>query len=273
MKYIDDIKQKLSNYKKVKYPELGDGVWKKNKKKYSHIIPEPEKYYNLLSPYREDLSKYIEDNNLKLHVDFHHMNSSQAMCLNFFFPLIIELKLDIILELLNFKKERVNYKTVCFEKEGIEKNYGGQPTSFDFYFETMSNKKIYFEIKYTESDFGKVKKDKKHIDKFDNIYVNFLNPIKKEFHSKDSFFNNYQILRNLIHINKNSFVVFLFPEDNMKIRNEAERAESHIVNNNLRGNFFPLTWEYIFEKVIDNSNNERLKNQLSDFGEKYLTSR
>jgi hypothetical protein len=48
MKYIDEIKQKLSDYKKEKFPELDDGIWKKNKQRYSHIIPESERYYNLL---------------------------------------------------------------------------------------------------------------------------------------------------------------------------------------------------------------------------------
>lgn len=270
MKYIDEIKQKLSYYKKEKYPELGDGIWKKNKQKYSHIIPETEKYYNLLPSYRDDLLKYIENENVKLHIDFHHLNSSQAMCLNFFYPLIIEQKLDIILEFLNLNGEQVEYGTACFEKDGIEKTFGRRPTIFDFYFETTSKRKLYFEIKYTENDFGKAKKDIEHFSKFDKIYANFLKPLKNEFHSRDRFLENYQILRNLIHLNENSFVIFLYPKNNCKIKKVAENAKISMLQNDVRNNFFPLTWEEIHKHVKHVSVEYRLSNQFADFEEKYL---
>ena len=270
MKYIDEIKQKLSDYKKEKFPELDDGIWKKNKQRYSHIIPESERYYNLLPAYRDNLVKYIETQNVKLHIDFHHLNSSQAMCLNFFYPLITEKRLDIILDLLNFYRETVDYSTVCFEKDGIEKSYGRRPTSFDFYLETKSGKKLYFEIKYTESEFGKAKNDKEHIEKFEEIYSGLLNPIREEFHSKDRFFENYQILRNLIHLTENSFVIFLYPNNNLKIKNQAENAKMSMLKNDFKDNFYPITWEEIYKKVTDNSEGNRLSKQLFDFKEKYL---
>jgi len=62
------------------------------------------------------------------------------MCLNFFYPLIHEHKLEIVLDYLGFKDELIDDSTICFEKDGIEKCYGESPTSFDFYFETKSRK-------------------------------------------------------------------------------------------------------------------------------------
>jgi len=270
-KYVTEVKEHLSKYKQKKYPEIGNGIWKKNKQKYSHIFPETNKYNNLLPSYRDDLIKYIETPNLKLklHSDFHHLNSSQAMCLNFFYPLIIEQKLDIILDFLHLKGEQVDYATVCFEKDGIEKTFGRVPTSFDFYFKTISKKKFYFEIKYTEDGFRKEKKDKEHIDKFDKIYANLLEPIAKEFRSRDRFLGNYQILRNLIHINENSYVIFLYPYNNQKIITEAENAISMLAND-FKGNFFPKTWEDLYKYVKNSSKDNRLVKQLLDFEKKYF---
>lgn len=267
MTYSDKTKERLKNYKTKKFPNLSDGIWKNNKQSYPHILPEINKNENILKTYRKETISYIDNSRIKLHPDFHHLNSSQAMCLNFFFPLFKERKVEIITDLLGFVNEMVNYETVYFEKDGLEAKFGRVPTSFDFYFETISGKKLHFEIKYTEYEFGK---SKINIDKFENVYSNFLRPITSKFHDLQQFYDNYQILRNLIHIDKNSYVIFIYPKDNKKIKKDAERVKTDFLLPDFSNNFFYLTWEECFDKVSNFVFDGNLKAQLYEFKEKYI---
>jgi len=267
MTYSDKIKVHLKNYKTENFPNLSDGIWKNNKQHYQHILPEINKYENILRPYRKKTITFVDKCNIKLHSDFHHLNSSQAMCLNFFFPLFYEKKLEIIIDLLGFTNEKVNYKEVYFEKTGLEVQYGRKPTSFDFYFETISEKKIYFEIKYTESDFGK---SKINTDKYNCVYANFLKPINSQFHDKQKFYNNFQILRNLIHLNENSYVIFIYPKDNKNIKKNAERVKADFLMPNFHNHFYAMTWEECIDKVSNFIFDGNLKVQLDDFRKKYI---
>jgi len=273
--YQEIIKCHLTKYKKINFPLMANGFWKINNKSYPHILPEENKYDNLLPIYKKKLIDYLDNNNIKLHSDFHHLNSSQAMCFNFFYPLILEKKLELVTDFLELKDKTIKYETVCFEKDGKDKMKGRRPTNFDFYFETISGKKMYFEIKYTETEFGKAKNDKEHNDKFDNIYSKLLNPLKEEFHLKEVFFNNYQILRNLIHIDENSYVVFIYPQDNLKIKEKAEKVKDEILNKKFHDNFKSVTWEDLFSfvqnKIID-IKPKQLVLQMKEFKEKYKIS-
>lgn len=268
MSFTSDIKKHLSVYKEENFPELQNGIWKKNKQSYSHILPESNKFDNLLEPYKRELKNYIGNNKIKLHSDFHHLNSSQAMCLNFFFPLFYEKKLELVTEFLGLKDELVNYESVCFEKDGLEIKFdSNQPTSFDFYFETVSNKKIHFEIKYTEGGFGS---KELNFDIFNKYYSNSLNSINTSFHKADFFFKDYQILRNLIHIDDNSFVVFVYPNDNNSIRKGAEKVKSDFLIPKFHSHFYDVHWGNLFNKLAQQNEKEKLITLFNEFGVKYL---
>lgn len=269
MKFSDKTKDRLATYKVTTFPDLGDGLWKKNKQSYPHILPEDNKFNNLLPTYRNKLLDYLEKHKqqIKLHSDFHHLNSSQAMCFNFFFPLYQERSLELITDFLGLANETVNYDTVCFEKDGLETKFGRRPTSFDFYFETKSGKRLHFEIKYTEGKYGKAEINS---DKFDIVYSKFLTPLNSLFHSSQPFFDNYQILRNLIHIDDNSFVVFVYPQDNEGVRNGANRVKTDFLISKYHDHFFAATWDKLFYSVSTYTTNANIKTQLADFKNKYL---
>lgn len=272
MKFADKIKRNLIKYKVQEFPELEDGLWSKNKEPYPHILPKANEEYNLLSTYRLLCNKYITDEKIKRHSDFHHLNSSQAMCFNFFFPLIHERKLELITDFLGLSNDTVVYDTVCFEKDGLERKFGRRPTSFDFYFETTSKKKIYFEIKYTEYEFGKASKDANHLDKFETVYSKHLQAINSKFHSSLNFLEHYQILRNLVHIeDDNSLVVFIYPQENLKIKNAAEQVKMNMLIPKYKDNFFGISWESMFMTISNSSLNNNLKTQYCDFNTKYLS--
>jgi len=273
MAYQDEIKKHFENNKAIFFGKIEDGKWRNSEKKYPHILPKDKENLNLLPTYRNSLEIYLQNNkrNLKKHIYFHHLNSSQAMCLNFFFPLLEEKELDVILKYLGFENEKINYEKTCFEKnstvELINKNY--RPTNFDFYIETMSGKEIFFEIKYTEQEFGKAKNDEIHKNKFNDVYKNNLKVINEKYHQPEIFFKNYQILRNLICISENSYVVFLYPSKNKKIKIQAETAQSSILHENVKNNLKNLMWEELIVFTYDNVKNSQIKKQLKDFKEKY----
>lgn len=272
MNYRDDIIKHLSDYRLNQLGFLDKGTWTRNGKIYhfDHILPKDKNYMklNILQGYRDsfynsDLSK------ISYHQYFHHLNSSQAMCINFFFPLFIEEKLDVILKAIGFFDEFVDYKTVCFEKTSdIEKN--GRHTSFDFYMQTKNGKKIHFEIKYTEQDFGKPKKDDKHKEKYRTDYAKKCNNIKLEYCNVDSFLDYYQLMRNLIHVENDSYVVFLYPKDNIKVSQQANYAKTNLIKTEFQQNVINLTWEQLLGYVDSNIvNSKGLIKQMNDFKDKY----
>ena len=272
MSFADDIKQHLSEYRLKKMGHLDKGVWKRKDMVYSfnHILPKKYKVVklNILEPYRKlfyksDLSK------IRYHRFFHHLNSSQAMCINFFFPLFKERKLELILDIIGLRNDSVDYKTVCFEKESnFEKK--GRRTSFDFYFKTKKGKNIFFEIKYTEYAFGKAEKDIIHKEKYNSEYSDKCNHINENFSDQDSFLNNYQLLRNLIHISKDSYMILIHPKDNKRISNESKFAKFRLIKNEFQNHIIDLTWEELYDFIENETkDSESLKTQMIEFNEKY----
>ena len=203
-----------------------DGLfpYKRQEIRKSHILPFKFLKKNILEHYRKRFwsSKYA---NIKLHRFFHHLNSSQALCINLFYPLLAENLIDLFLDYL-----KISYvaNVAMFEKKSsIEKS--GRRTSFDFYVETKNNKHVFVEVKYTENGFGKAKYDKEHQKKFQNTYLPVVKKSKfleKKCEDEGFFFDNYQVLRNLIHINSTDYVVLLFPYENIKVRKEANSAKA-----------------------------------------------
>lgn len=271
MTFQQEIKKWLSYYKEASFSELEDGKWRKNGLSYSHILPEEYWFNNLLPEYRIELENYIRSRKIKRHPDFHHLNSSQAMCLNFFYPLIKEEKLQLIIQFLNLEDESVDYDSVCFEKPSkIESELGYRPTSFDFYFKTNNSKEIHFEIKFTEQEFGKAIHDTEHLDKYESVYKHHCSAINADYSNCNYFLNYYQLLRNVIHVSYNSYVVFLFPENNIKIKHQAEFAKTNLVKPAFQQNVINCTWESLIE-FIDSINlgSQRLVKQMDDFKAKY----
>ena len=270
MTYQNEIKEWLSEFKMTHFKGLGNGIWKRNKKQYSHILPVNNLFDNFLPQYKAELTDYIQKNKkIKLHQDFHHLNSSQAMCLNMFYPLIKEKKLDLLVKALKLDSDSIDYDSVCFEKKSIiEKGY--RPTSFDFYFRTNNGKEIYFEIKYTEQEFGNAKRDQEHFDKYESVYKKHCSAIDSKYCNCVNFLDNYQLMRNVIHISKNSYVVFIFPENNKKIKQKAEFAKSVLVKSDFQQNVINLTWEHLLGYIDSiKLDSDKLTTQMTDFKDKY----
>lgn len=215
------IKDHLADYKKTRLGILEDGVWKRNQKAYSHILPESLHRLNILETYRKEFWEYHGSHpEIKLHQDFHHLNSSQALCFNLFFPVLTERSAqEGLLEILDLSNERV---TRCAFEEVLDPQEG---TNFDFVMELESGRKVFFEVKYSEIEFGTVAADTSHLEKLRDIYLPRLKGrVKDGCLQPEIFFKNYQILRNLSYLNasERNTVIFLVPKGNLELKDGAE---------------------------------------------------
>ena len=276
---------------------------------YDHILPADKWLLNITPDYRKVIEQIINGNyhalpnqkKIARHSCFSHLNSSQAMCLNFFAPLIIEKKLDLLQNLLGLdQNESFITDHSAFEKEGTDKYTGddlkklarrdikvsandNKPTNFDFFLETKSEKKFYFEIKFTEDGFAGNKKnasEQKYRDKYDMIYapllcdrqnniINLANQHKGE-QQRNEFYGNYQIFRNLLAIkDKKSYVVFVYPKQNERIRQQAETAKKFLTES-YQSHLILLEWDVLFDSIKRRVRSGELYEHLKKFGEKYI---
>jgi len=194
-----------------------------------HILPKIHSNLNVLEQYRDQFFKSEYYSKEKIHRFFHHLNSSQALCFNLFYPLIAENACGLFLQFLEVEPK--DNLIARFEEEShIE--IAARRTSFDFYIQVALANKIFVEVKYTERGFGRAKNDNEHTNKFDQTYLPLVNKssfLVSRCQDKKFFLEHYQILRNLIHISNTDYVVFLFPSANSVVYEEARDARDNIL--------------------------------------------
>lgn len=276
MNFKKRIEDHLGKYKKDDLQIVDKGKYKHNGEiiEYDYILPKEKEELNLLESFRNQFLKSEYRKDISFHRLFHHLNSSQAMCINFFYPLIKENALETILDILRIKGD-INYDScnISFEKESEIEECVARKTNFDFYMKLNSGIKLYFEIKYTETSFGKAKHDPGHKNKFYSTYYELLhnNPaIKGSYKSEDFFLNNYQLMRNLVHIGKDSYVIFIYPKENKSISNYV-LSKKEIIESGWENHFILCTWESLVEQLLNClHSNSLIDYYLNEFKYKYL---
>jgi hypothetical protein len=228
--YDQRIKLHLASYKITRLGVGQNGFWKRRDNTYPHILPEQFREYNILEPYRNEFWKYYAEQEklgtLKLHRDFHHLNSSQAMCFNLFFPFVHDnSKQHLLLEILGFNErgvKEIDFERIADPEEG---------TNFDFYLKLTSDRRVFFELKLSENDFGMAKPDQRHLEKLRTIYEPCLaGKVPEECLHPDVFFQHYQILRNISYVDSQSAdrLFFIFPRKNEKLSKGEEFIRSNL---------------------------------------------
>lgn len=225
--YQTTLKEHLAKYKAIRLGVKEHGVYKKNGQPYPHILPDNLMKLNILETYRAEFWEYLENHpKLKLHQDFHHLNSSQAMCFNLFFPFCHDESGHwVMLQVLGLDREEI--QTLEFEKV-IRKDEG---TNFDFFMELKSRKRILFELKLSENEFGAVKPSKQHYMKLSKIYEPSLTGrVSKECLDPSMFFQYYQILRNISYLDSNTsdHLFFVYPRMNRSLSKCEEFIRTHL---------------------------------------------
>lgn len=270
--FKDEMKKHLSTYKLNRLGVVGKGKWKRTGEEYDHILPAGKEDLNLLEPYRTELTNHIDDANIHLHQDFHHLNSSQAVCLNFFYPLMEENQLSALLEIMQLKNEEI-------EEYGFEKVMTrAEGTNFDFYIKLASGKQLFFEIKYTEDGFKKAVDSDSYQEKYENVYKERLaTKLKPGIDEYDTLMKNYQLLRNISYVDATdeNVLIIIYPEGNRKILKEYEHVMDNVIEAAFHPNIHLVTWEAMCSDLVDvlqssPDTSSRLLTQYKDFSEKYL---
>lgn len=232
------MKNHLSNYKMKKLAITRPEKWRGGHLDYHYILPANKRELNLLDNYRQETHQYINDKPVKLHQYFHHLNSSQAVCFNFFYPLIVENQLSLLLKVLHLKDEEIS--EWIFEKMLGE----GERTNFDFYLKLKSGKEVLFEIKYTEDGFGKVTDDPKYEKQYQNVYQKMLeDKIRSGVEAYPALLKNYQLLRNIAYVKPDGerIVVFICPDKNTKLHKEFNHVMNQVVDPKLHTSIYMFT--------------------------------
>lgn len=258
MSYAGKVTTHLGCYCQRKYPNRVNGLYRGIEKLYILQIFQNERKdkivldYNVLDGLKDRCIELIK----KPHPFAHHLNSSQIMCYNFFRRMIdVDDSCNDELgwyghpnnELQQFVKDKIGAtitenakcrfeyidtpKYNFVKAEGVKRG-GKETSSFDFYIEE-GTVKVFFEIKYTENDFGSkntnVSEDslKNHLSYFKSGYremIETTSVFKRGFEKEqkyllknniDRFDKSYQLLRNVLRIDNNStYSVFIFPQKN-----------------------------------------------------------
>lgn len=264
------VKEHMTMYRIKVLGIKSSGKWRDEE--YSHILE--NKKLNVLDTYRQAFFSDKLRASIKLHEGFANLNSSQAMCINFFYPLIVEKKLDLITKLFQLNGQ-IDYSTVEFEKESCIEEGKNRKTNFDFFFQVndeTTTYNVYVEVKYTENEFGSTKGGEGHNTDFQNVYSNLVNkaPFTEAVKEKEFFFKNYQIMRNLVHIDDNSFVIFLYPESNERIRKPARNAKTDFLTENYKSHLLLLTLEKLLTVFDNKLDGHMLQNYYKEFENKYI---
>ncbi len=234
-----------------------------------HILPIQRKWENLLEPYR-DRFRTSEHSLIKLHRYFHHLNSSQALCINLFFPLLEEKKLEWLFEYLELQSTEPLRANFEFESS-LE--VADRRTSFDFHVCTGRAEDLFIEVKYTEDGFGRAPDDLEHKEKFHATYAPLLKDnqfIVSACKDVSFFLKNYQVLRNLVHITDSSHVVFLYPAANTKVAEQAALARDSFLTDAGRDRLRLIVLDDFVESLLRSGKQLPLGDYYAAFKEKYL---
>jgi hypothetical protein len=263
-----DTIQRMALYKREVLHIQEDGVYRKNKQTYPHILPLAQRRLNILSVFRDRFWDWFAHQGIRLHSDFHHLNSSQALCFNLFFPFLLPegRGLTPVIRALGLNGSPV--ASACFEFEPDS----AEGTNFDFMIPLDTSCRIYFEVKYTEAEFGKAKPDEEHLRKFRSVYSPRLEGrFESPFCTEGGFLRNYQILRNLWHLDLTSSdsAVFLFPRANQSLTREETTVRSCLLEP-LRPRVKIVYLEDFVSALACVSEVRAEENALSEFRLKYL---
>jgi hypothetical protein len=83
-RYQAALRGQLARYAKRRLDVTEAGVYKRHA--YPHILPYRLRFLNLLELIRAEVQDYLRAHPVRLHRYFHHLNSSQALALNLFYP-------------------------------------------------------------------------------------------------------------------------------------------------------------------------------------------
>ena len=252
MSFNDDVTRHLSLYKEHSLGVFENGIYRHRGKEITRSYILPNGYWERNFP--ADFDFFIKDNTLflgtlppiSLHRYWYHLNSSQVLCISYFYEFIKDRALLCSLcEYLGVGAP----VSACFEL--VENKNEG--TSVDFAIMLENGGRVYFEIKYTEQIFGSASSALGKRD-FEQTREYYLGRKSRFYSSVDisdnDYLKHYQVVRNISLCPKSSGnkTVFLIPKANTGVCDSLYSGLGAI--RNLDGfNYEVVFWEELLEKL------------------------
>lgn len=146
-------------------------------------------------------------------------------------------------------------------------------TAFDFYMEGTSGRKIFFELKLSETGFGSCADDERHREKLERHYRPHLHGrVDAKWLEPTAFFANYEVLTHLSYLGRHadSGLVFIFPKTNEGLM-EGDETIKQIVSKTLAPRVAILYLEYLVGRILELvADDEVLRKHFLEFREKYV---
>ena len=221
----------LATYKRQSLGVHDDGVWSRNNRPYPHILPSEKADLNLVSGVRAIWAANPKTTRVKRHRDFHHLNSSQAFAINLFFPLLHDRDVHaLLLRTLGIAAGAVedwNFEVIIDRVE---------LTNFDVVLQLEGQRRVFIEVKLTESEFGSVSDSDTQRRRREAIYLPRLAAkVTASALEVPGFFKMYQLLRNASYAAADrDQVMFIMPRQNRAVASAAERFTSEVVSEDYR---------------------------------------
>lgn len=242
--FIQTIRDHLTDYKHDVLGVPDCGTYRS--KPYGHILPNEYETLNIGLPpstytLEGSLLKLNDCPAIKLHMDWRHMNSSQILCIAYFYSFITDKRKlqTLVTDVLKIDSdaERAEFEYMTADGSNI-----------DFVVHLQNGGHIFFEIKYTEREFGSAT----------SRTADYMG-IKKKFHanvqiSDEDYLKHYQLVRNICLSPKggNNYTVFLVPKDNGSINDHYDRGILTMAN--IRSfHVQRLYWEDLLKQIPDST--------------------
>lgn len=235
----------LATYKNAVLGVHEAGVWSRNNRPYPHILPSDKADLNLVSGVRALWAASPKASRVKRHRDFHHLNSSQAFAINLFFPLLHAREVHaLLLRALGVTAGAIedwNFEVIIDRAE---------LTNFDLVLQLEGQRRVFIEVKLTESEFGAVSDSDTQRRRRDLIYLPRLAAkVSASALEIPHFFKMYQLLRNASYAaTDRDQVLFIVPRQNTAVASAADRFTSKIVSEDYR----PLIRTVFAEDLVAN---------------------
>ncbi len=268
VQYAAQLRSHLASYKRSVLQVEANGLWSHNNESYPHILPRDQQWLNILEPIRDSLREYLEaiTPSIRLHRDFHHLNSSQATAFNLFYPCFSTGHGAELLAALGgdfAKLEEWSFEHVPDREER---------TNLDFWLRLIGGAEVHIEVKLTESAFGEAAVDDVHRAKLADVYRPRLRGKIDASVPDRILLKHYQLMRLVsgLDTERGDQVLVIAPAANIGLTRLFDKFTT-LLSNDIRPRVRLISLEQMCERLgVAVQNESNLDRTLQLFVAKYL---